>query len=87
MMEITYIFEHKTTKYLKPNTQEYVPTILIVKTSRSTNIKGTLISISGKANPLPFKEAIITNSCVNIIKWIEMHDYKCISVNENVIKM
>ena len=73
MKEITYIFEHKTLKYLKPNTHEYVPTILIVKASRSKDIKGTLITIAGKANPLPFKKAIITNSSISIIKWIEMH--------------
>lgn len=84
MREYTYIFEHKTLKYLKPNTHEYVPTILIVKTTLSKDIKGTLITIAGKANPLPFKEAVITNSSTSIISWIEMHDYKCISVNENV---
>lgn len=76
MRGYTYIFEHKTLKYLKPNTHEYVPAILIVKTTQLKDIKGTLITIAGKANPLLLKKQLL-----QILVRISSNGLKCMITN------
>nr|DAZ58818.1 MAG TPA: hypothetical protein [Caudoviricetes sp.] len=49
------------------------PNTLLVQMMRTP--KGTLVRIKGNKNPLPFKEAVITDWGCNILKWIEDSPY------------
>ena len=70
----TYVHESNDIKIQN----KIVPCLLFVTTENLPNvdgIKAVKISISGKANPFPFKEAIITDIRQNIDAWLYDRGY------------
>ena len=71
-MKRTVVFIHKTEIY-KTVTGKMKPVTLLVTTEPIPI--GVHVLISGKRNPLPFKEAIIKPAC-DLTAWIEGYGYK-----------
>lgn len=76
-MKTTTIYEHKTLVFNIRN-NKVRPCLLFVTTEMLPNLDGIRaikITVNGKANPFPFKEAIITDLKVNLDEWLLKHDY------------
>lgn len=77
MMETTETHVFRSNMLFKTfkNGKEVIrPNTLLLQITRVPN-KGTLVRVKGNRNPLPFKEAVVTDWGCDIIKWIEASPY------------
>ena len=72
----------KTQQCVRINKATQVPLLLTV-TEEPTK-EGLKVILSGELNPLPFKEAILTNTCVSVRKWLT--DLGWIEIKRDYVK-
>lgn len=75
-MKTIRIFQHKTGTY-ETASGRIEP--LILKVVTEPDARGIRISISGKANPFPFKEAVIECLTCSIVPWLDKFGYQKIA--------
>lgn len=68
----------------KVNISENKQAPLLLTVTEEHTKEGLKVTLKGKLNPLPFKEAILTNTTVSVRKWLT--DLEWIEIKRDYVK-